>query len=94
MDTVDLINTRMNSELEIGGVFATMVDCRIKLHTEVIGQLREFFGEKMFQTSVRRNVKVTEASSHGSNIFEYASRSNGARDYMGLCKEILEREEN
>ena len=94
MDTVDLINSRMNPDLEIGGVFATMIDSRIKLHTEVIGQLKEFFEEKMFDTAIRRNVKVTEASSHGSNIFNYASRSNGAKDYMGLCKEILEREES
>lgn len=94
MDTIDMITQRMNEELEIGGVFATMVDNRIKLHTEVIDQLRGFFGERMFETAIRRNVKVTEASSYGVSIFDYASRSNGAKDYLGLCKEILKREES
>ncbi|WP_319200235.1 ParA family protein [uncultured Ilyobacter sp.] len=94
MDTIDLITQRMNEELEIGGVFATMVDGRIKLHNEVIEQLKEFFGERMFNTTIRRNVKVTEASSYGVSIFDYASRSNGAKDYLGLCKEILKREES
>lgn len=94
MDTIDMITQRMNEELEIGGVFATMVDNRVKLHTEVVQQLRGFFGEKMFETTIRRNVKVTEASSYGKSIFDYASRSNGSRDYLGLCREILGREEN
>lgn len=93
LDTVDLINNRMNPDLEIGGVFATMVDSRIKLHNEVIGQLNNFFDDKMLKTRIRRNVKVTEASSHGTNIFDYASRSNGAKDYKELCKEILKRED-
>lgn len=93
MDTVELITKRMNPELEIGGVFATMVDARMKLHTEVISQLKDFFTEEMFKTPIRRNVKVTEASSHGRNIFAYAPKSNGAKDYFALCKEILEREE-
>ncbi len=93
LDTVDLINNRMNPDLEIGGVFATMVDFRIKLHNEVIGQLNDYFSDKMLKTCIRRNVKVTEASSHGINIFDYASRSNGAKDYKELCKEILKRED-
>jgi chromosome partitioning protein len=84
----------MNEDLQVGGVFATMVDSRSKLHVEVIGQLKEFFGEVLFKTLIRRNVKIAEASSHGKNIFEYAPRSNGAKDYKGLCREIIEREED
>ena len=71
-----------------------MVDSRSKLHIEVIGQLKEFFGENMFKTLIRRNVKVAEASSHGISIFDYAPRSNGSKDYKALCIEIVEREEN
>ncbi len=94
IDTIDIVTQRMNDELKIGGVFPTMVDLRSKLHIEVIGQLKEFFSEEMFETSIRRNVKVAEASSHGQSIFEYAPRSNGAKDYFSLCKEIIKREEN
>ena len=71
-----------------------MVDSRSKLHVEVIGQLKEFFDQKMFKTLIRRNVKVAEASSHGLSIFDYAPRSNGAKDYKSLSLEIIKREEN
>jgi chromosome partitioning protein len=94
MDTIDIVTHRMNDDLRIGGVFATMVDSRSKLHIEVIGQLKEFFGDDMFKTLIRRNVKVAEASSHGISIFDYAPRSNGSKDYKSLCVEIVEREEN
>lgn len=94
MDTIDIVTHRMNDGLRIGGIFATMVDSRSKLHTEVIGQLKEFFGDNMFKTLIRRNIKVAEASSHGTSIFDYAPRSNGAKDYKSLCVEIINREEN
>lgn len=93
MDTVDMMTQRMNENLRIGGVFATMVDSRSKLHIEVLGQLEEFFDDLMFSTHIRRNIKVAEAASHGSSIFEYAPRSNGAKDYLNLAKEIIAREE-
>jgi chromosome partitioning protein len=93
MDTVEMIQQRLNDELEIGGVFATMVDSRVNLHLEVIEQLNEFFAQEMLKTCVRRNVKVAEASSYGKTIFEYAPRSNGSKDYLNLAKEIIGREE-
>jgi len=93
MDTVEIISQRMNENLEIGGVFATMVDNRVKLHTEVITQLKEFFDKKMIKTPIRRNVKISEAASHGISIYEYAPRSNGSKDYTALCQELIEREE-
>ncbi len=91
MDTIEMVKARLNDELEIGGVFATMVDGRINLHNEVIGQLQSFFGKRMFSSVIRRNVKISEASSHGISIFEYAEKSNGSKDYIDLCKEIVER---
>ncbi len=92
MDTVDMIQQRLNDELEIGGVFATMVDSRVNLHLEVVDQLREFFSGSMLDTCIRRNVKVAEASSYGKSIFNYAPKSNGSKDYLNLAKEIIERE--
>lgn len=93
MDTVELVKQRLNEDLEIGGVFATMVDKRINLHTEVISELQKFFQSKLLTTRVRRNVKVSEAASYGKSIFEYDIKSHGAQDYLKLSKEILEREE-
>lgn len=92
MDTVEIVKARLNEDLEVEGVFATMVDARVNLHNEVVEQLRDFFNEKMFETTIRRNVKVSEASSHGISIFEYDDKSNGAFDYINLCKEMVERD--
>lgn len=94
MDTIDMVKARLNEELVIGGVIATMVDHRINLHNEVIGQLKSFFDGTMFESVIRRNVKISEASSHGISIFDYAEKSNGSKDYMTLCKEIIERGDN
>jgi chromosome partitioning protein len=60
LDTIDIVTHRMNEDLQIGGIFATMVDSRSKLHIEVVGQLKEFFGEQLFKTLIRRNVKIAE----------------------------------
>lgn len=92
MDTIEVIKQRLNEKLRIGGVIATMVDTRIKLHNEIIEQLNNFFEKKMFTSYIRRNIKISEASSYGKTIFEYDNKSNGAIDYENLCKEIIERE--
>ncbi|BDU51502.1 ParA family protein [Haliovirga abyssi] len=94
MDTIDMVKQRLNENLKIAGVFATMLDKRVKLHLEVIKELKKFFGEVMFKTLIRRNVKVSEASSYGKSIFDYDEKSHGAQDYLNLCKEIVEREVN
>ena len=92
MDTVEMVKNRLNEKLEISGVFATMVDSRINLHTEVMDELKKYFKETMFETLIRRNVKVSEAASHGQSIFAYDAKSHGASDYLSLCKEIEKRE--
>lgn len=94
MDTVEMVKYRLNEDLKIGGVFATMVDTRINLHLEVMKELRKFFQEVMFSSFIRRNVKLSEAASYGKTIFEYDMKSNGAEDYMSLAKEIIERGDN
>lgn len=94
MDTIDMVKQRLNENLKIDGVFATMLDKRVKLHLEVIKELKKFFGDVMCETLIRRNVKVSEASSYGKSIFDYDEKSHGAQDYLNLCKEIVEREGN
>jgi chromosome partitioning protein len=76
--------------LQFGGIVLTMVDETLELTHEVEQQVREFFGEIVFQTVVPRDVAVSEAPSHGISVIDYAPRSRGARAYTELCREILE----
>jgi chromosome partitioning protein len=90
-EMVDKVKQRINPELEISGILLTLVDQRLKLYQEVLETLRKDFGNKMFQSVIRRNVSLSEATSFGQSIFNYAPSSNGAEDYRALCKEILSR---
>lgn len=91
MDTVDLVKKRFNKWLHVSGVMATCYDHRKKLHREVFTQIREYFGEKVFNTPIRNNVALAEAPGYGKSIFEYKHGSYGAHDYIALTEEILER---
>jgi chromosome partitioning protein len=91
MEMVDKVKQRVNTELEISGILLTLVDQRLKLHQEVLENLRKPFGNKLFQTVIRRNISLAEATSFGQSIFKYAPASHGAKDYWDLCDEILRR---
>jgi chromosome partitioning protein len=91
LDTVGRIREGLNPGLEIEGVVLTMLDERTNLAQQVAAELRNFFGEKMLQTSVPRNVRLAEAPSHGQPALLYDPRSRGAEAYLRLAKEILGR---
>ena len=76
--------------LEFGGIVLTMYDETLELTTEVERQVREFFGEIVFDTVIPRDVAVSEAPSHGCSVLNYSSRSRGSRAYIELCKEVFE----
>jgi len=88
---IDKVRFRLNKELEIGGVIATMYDARKVLNRDVVSTIQKYFGEKVFKTLIRDNVTLAEAPAQRMDIFSYAKSSNGAKDYLDLCKEILER---
>lgn len=88
---IDKVRFRLNKELEIGGVIATMYDARKVLNRDVVATIQKYFGEKVFKTLIRDNVTLAEAPAQRMDIFSYAKGSNGAKDYLDLCKEILER---
>ncbi len=88
---VDKVKFRLNRELEIGGVIATMYDSRKVLNRDVVETILKYFGPKVFKTYIRENVALAEAPASRKDIFEYAKNSIGAADYLELCKEILER---
>lgn len=88
---IDKVRFRLNKKLQIGGVIATMYDARKVLNRDVVATIQKYFGEKVFNTLIRDNVTLAEAPAQRMDIFSYAKSSNGAKDYLSLCKEILER---
>jgi chromosome partitioning protein len=88
---IDKVKFRLNKNLEIGGVIATMYDARKILNRDVVDTIKKYFGEKVFETLIRDNVSLAEAPSQRTDIFNYNRNSIGAQDYMNLCKEILVR---
>lgn len=90
---IDKVMFRLNKQLEICGVVATMYDSRRVLNRDVVDTIHKYFGEKVFKTYIRDNVALAEAPAQRKDIFTYNRRSNGAEDYLDLCKELLERTE-
>lgn len=78
--------------LEFGGIVLTMFDDSLELTEEVEEQVREFFGEIVFDTVIPRDVAVSESPSYGCSVIEYSPRSKGSRAYIELCMEVLERD--
>ena len=87
----DKVKGRLNRKLRIGGVIATMYDNRKILNRDVVQTIEKYFGDKVFKTKIRNAIALAEAPSVGQDIFEYNQRSNGAKDYLDLAKEITER---
>ncbi len=90
LDTMDRIRQSLNPSLEVEGVVLTMYDERTNLAQQVAGELRNFFGEKLFASTIPRNVRLAEAPSHGKPALLYDVRSKGAESYIRLAKEIME----
>ena len=87
----DKVRFRLNKKLQIGGVIATMYDSRKVLNREVVETIKKYFKDRVFDTMIRDNVSLAEAPAAHKDIFEYNPRSSGARDYLALSKEIMER---
>lgn len=83
---------RGEGRLTFGGILLTMYDPVLQLTHEVDAEVREFFGDIVFDTVIPRDVCVAEAPSHGLSVMDYAPRSRGTRAYMELCMEVLERD--
>lgn len=89
LHTVNLIRDNLNPNLRILGILLTMFDARNNLSHQVVGEVREYFKEKVFQTLIPRTVKLSEAPSHGIPIQSYDTRGRGAVAYEDLAKEVL-----
>ena len=91
METVDLVRRRLNPRLELEGIVLTMVDTRNSLTHQVAAEARSHFGDRVFGTAIPRNVRLSEAPSHGKPVLLYDIHSPGAVSYLRLARELLER---
>jgi len=89
LNTIRLVQRSLNRDLQIEGVLITMYDSRLRLSQEVSEQVRSHFKEKVYQTVIRRNVRLGESPSFGKPIILYDASSAGAQDYMNLVGELL-----
>ena len=89
LNTVRLVQQQLNTNLEIEGVLLTMYDQRLNLSKQVADEVRSFFDDKVFETIIQRNVRLSEAPSFGKPALMYAANSMGAQNYLDLVAEIL-----
>lgn len=91
LESMRMVKGRMNPDLEIFGVLLTMYDGRTTLSKQVAEEVNKYFGKKVFKTIIPRNVKLSEAPSHGLPVTMYARMSKGAQSYIKLAKEVIRR---
>ena len=89
LNTIRLIQNNLNTKLAIEGILVTMYDSRLNLSQQVLNEVKEYFGDKVYKTIINRNVKLREAPSFGKPIVLYDAASTGSQNYMNLVSEIL-----
>lgn len=90
LQTIRLVQGEVNPSLKIEGFVVTMYDGRTRVHSQVLEQLRSHFKELVFNTVIQRNIRLSEAPSHGKPIILYDIMCNGSNNYLNLAKEVLE----
>ena len=91
LNTIRLIQKNLNPKLIIEGILITMYDSRLNLSKQVVQEVVEYFGDKVYDTFINRNVRLGEAPSHGKPIILYDPSSTGSNNYMNLVTEILQK---
>lgn len=89
LNTVRLVQKHLNTSLQIEGVLLTMFDARTNLGIQVIEEVKKYFQQKVYKTVIPRNVRLSEAPSHGQSIITYDPKSKGAEVYLELAKEVV-----
>ncbi|HBI56751.1 MAG TPA: sporulation initiation inhibitor Soj [Firmicutes bacterium] len=92
VNTIKLVQRHLNKSLKLEGALLTMYDPRTNLAAQVVSEVRAYFGDQVYETIIPRNVKLSEAPSHGQTILDYDPRSKGAETYMQLTAEVLKNE--
>ena len=91
LNTVRIVQTRLNPQLSIEGLLITMYDARLRLARQVVEDVRKHFKHMVFDTLIYRNTKLAEAPSYGRNIITHDATCSGAVNYLNLASEILKR---
>ena len=91
LNTIRIIKKKLNPELQIEGILLTMYDGRLRLSNQIYTEVKKHFQELVFKTVIQRNVKLSEAPSHGLPVILYDSGSRGALNYLALAKEIIKK---
>ena len=92
LQTIRIVQSGLNPSLTIEGFVVTMFDGRTKVHQQVLAELREHFKELVFNTVIQRNIRLSEAPSHGKPILLYEISCTGSSNYLNLASEVLERD--
>lgn len=92
LNTIKIIKSNLNPTLRIEGFLLTMYDARLRLSAQVHDEVRRHFGDLVFNTVIARNVRLSEAPSHGMSVLEYDRNSKGAKNYTNLAKELIKRQ--
>lgn len=93
LNTIKIIQSRLNTNLEIEGFLLTMYDSRLRLSNQVVEEVRRHFQQMVFETIIQRNIKLSEAPSFGKPAILYDAGSKGAQNYLNLAREILQKNE-
>ncbi|MEY3436276.1 MAG: ParA family protein [Sphingobacteriales bacterium] len=91
LNTIKIVQSRLNTELEIEGILMTMYDGRLRLCNQVVNEVRRHFDELVFETVIHRNTRLSEAPSVGKPVILYDAESKGSINYLNLAKEILQK---
>ncbi len=91
LNTINSVKKQLNKDLSIEGVLLTMYDSRLRLSNQVIEEVKKYFGNRVFETVIHRNVRISEAPSHQKPVILYDSISTGAQNYISLATELVER---
>ncbi len=91
LNTISIVRYKLNPDLDIEGVLLTMFDSRLRLSNQVVEEVKRHFGSKAFDTVINRNVRLSEAPSYGKPVLLYDAVSIGAKNYIDLSKEVLDR---
>ena len=90
LQTIRLVQSESNPQLQIEGFVVTMFDGRTRVHSQVLAELREHFKDMVFKTVIQRNIRLSEAPSHGKPIILYDIMCNGSNNYLNLAREVME----
>ena len=91
LNTIKIVQSRLNTDLAIEGILMTMYDGRLRLCNQVVSEVRKHFDEMVFDTIIHRNTRISEAPSVGKPVILYDGQSKGAINYLNLAKEILQK---